>query len=146
VERIPEKTIAPSSRDTELLETPPITVSFCTNHPSIDAGSAKFANMVDSTTPGTVVGSTVVVVAAVVVVVTNVVATDGVAIVDAGVPSEEFAQLVAPIRIVANMTGPRMPLRITVCLATSTPTGRRLAHPPLRLGRGRRVRSTNERK
>jgi hypothetical protein len=102
--------------------------------------------MVDSTTPGTVVGSTVVVVAAVVVVVTNVVATDGVAVVDAGVPSGEFAQLVAPIRIVANMTGPRMPLRITVCPATSTPTGRRLAHPPLRVGRGRRVRSTNERK
>jgi hypothetical protein len=96
--------------------------------------------MVDSTTPGTVVGSTVVVVAAVVV------ATDGVAVVDAGVPSEEFPQLVAPIRIVANMTGPRMTLRITVRLATSTPTGRRLAHPPLRLGRGRRVRSTNERK
>ena len=53
VERTPEKTKSPSSQFTELLDTPPMTVSFCTYQPSTDPCESK-----SNKSPSTLVAET----------------------------------------------------------------------------------------
>ena len=146
VERAPEKTKSPSSQFTELLDTPPMTVSFCTYQPSTDPCESKSNKSPSTLVAETEVDVTTVDVSDIAISVVDVSAVDGASSEFDDDKSSESAQApknhATPTTMAARK---RMSFRIIVRSGDSTPTDTRLAHPPHRRGRGRRVRSTNER-